>query len=669
MKVLKTLRKDKNARGIAVITSYEGIRKSKEVLQTVEWTAVCLDEGQKIRNPSTEITFACKGLPSFHRILLSGTPIQNSLKELWCLFDFTYPGRLGSLQAFEAEFAVPIRLGGYVNASKLQYEIAIRCAATLQRIIQPYLLRRKKSDLALIAKLPSKTEQVLFCNISDKQREIYKMILDSSEVKHVIMKRVPAFRAITTLRKLCNHPDLVYRHGKILWQQGGDDKPFSARDRKRNYRLLDDSCDVEEDETGCMTKSLQDLLKKSGSISGVSWSDSGKLLVLSKILPMWLIEGHKVLIFTQMVSVLYILEDMLKDMGFPYLSLDGTTPIGKRNEIIRTFNDNGSAYPVMLLTTRTGGVGISLTAANRVILFDPDWNPMTDIQARERAWRLGQTRDVTIYRLITRGTIEEKIYQRQIFKLLLSNRVLEDPKQKNLFSKSQIQELFTLTEDEAYLAKTTEFEFDTLPKEGSINLSKPAPFSESELNEQPLESDENQDRVVLKALFDGEAITGVYNHSYLEPGNTTKSLSHNQYQIEKVADEFVEKAVKALQSSAVSYLNDAPSGTDKQLFGSNALITSGVSSYDIISHIRTNLKEGNHPTDSATVAKPLSLSERLKQRLLQLFEAKGEMSSQEVLLHFKDLGDQYAPIFKETLRSVAVLQGGKWKKREKVAFL
>lgn len=217
--MLRKLQRKHNTRGLVVITTYEGLRKHRQDLVSLEWTAVCLDEGQKIRNPSTEITSTCKMLPAFHRIILSGTPIQNSLRELWSLFDFIYPGRLGSLVVFEQEFATPIRMGGYANANALQYEIAIRCASTLQRIVKPYLLRRKKDDLITVTNLPPKTEQVLFCQISPRQREIYLNIIESSEVKAVLQRKMMAFRAINTLRKLCNHPALVFQQGKIVWQQ------------------------------------------------------------------------------------------------------------------------------------------------------------------------------------------------------------------------------------------------------------------------------------------------------------------------------------------------------------------------------------------------------------------------------------------------------------------
>lgn len=344
-RVLRKLQKKSNTRGLVVITTYEGLRKHRQDLVGIEWTAVCLDEGQKIRNPATEITSTCKMLPAFHRLILSGTPIQNSLRELWSLFDFIYPGRLGSLVVFEQEFATPIRMGGYANANALQYEIAIRCASTLQRIVKPYLLRRKKDDLISVTNLPPKTEQVLFCQISPRQREIYLNIIESSEVKAVLERRMMAFRAINTLRKLCNHPALVLQQGKIVWQQDpllGPSKSAAAAATDDGELDADD-----DDDTDAVGQ-----LNKVGS-GGLVWADSGKLLVLSKLLPLWYSEGHKVLIFSQTRGMLSVIESMVRELGFLYLRMDGSTPVGKRAGLVNRFNTEPKLF-VMLLTTRTG---------------------------------------------------------------------------------------------------------------------------------------------------------------------------------------------------------------------------------------------------------------------------------------------------------------------------
>ncbi|CAL4247908.1 unnamed protein product, partial [Meganyctiphanes norvegica] len=182
-------------------------------------------------------------------------------------------------------------------------------------------------------------------------------------------------------------------------------------------------------------------------------SRSGKMQVLRSILRLWKTQGHRVLLFTQSKQMLCILEKYLICEEFMYLKMDGGTGVSSRQPLIEKFNGNPD-YFVFLLTTRVGGLGVNLTGADRVVIFDPDWNPSTDMQARERAWRIGQTRHVTIYRLLTAGTIEEKIYHRQIFKQFLCNRVLKDPKQQRFFKSNNLYELFTLNEGEKEKTET-----------------------------------------------------------------------------------------------------------------------------------------------------------------------------------------------------------------------
>merc|ERR1719323_2440708 len=168
------------------------------------------------------------------------------------------------------------------------------------------------------------------------------------------------------------------------------------------------------------------------------------MIVVHSLLKLWRKQGHRVLLFSQSQMMLTIIEKYVKEHGYKYLRLDGNTPIASRQKMINDFN-TGDHF-VFILTTKVGGLGVNLTGANRVVIFDPDWNPSTDTQARERAWRIGQDRQVTIYRLMTSGTIEEKIYHRQIFKQLLINRVLKDPKQRRFFKSNDLYELFTLNE-------------------------------------------------------------------------------------------------------------------------------------------------------------------------------------------------------------------------------
>ncbi|KAM1916805.1 hypothetical protein ACFX13_036481 [Malus domestica] len=340
-----------------LITTYEQLRIVGESLLDVDWGYAVLDEGHRIRNPNAEVTLVCKQLQTVHRIIMTGAPIQNKLTELWSLFDFVFPGKLGVLPIFEAEFAVPISVGGYANASPLQVSTAYRCAVVLRDLIMPYLLRRMKADVD--AQLTKKTEHVIFCSLTDEQRSAYRAFLASSEVEQIMDGNRNSLYGIDVMRKICNHPDLLER------EHCGQNPDYGNLER------------------------------------------SGKLKVVSQVLKVWKDQGHRVLLFTQTQQMLDIIESYLVADGYSYRRMDGLTPIKQRMALIDEFNNSSDVF-VFILTTKVGGLGTNLTGANRVIIFDPDWNPSTDMQARERAWRIGQKRDVTIYRLITRGTIEEK---------------------------------------------------------------------------------------------------------------------------------------------------------------------------------------------------------------------------------------------------------------------
>ncbi|XP_074594369.1 DNA excision repair protein ERCC-6-like [Brevipalpus obovatus] len=391
-----------NSRGGILITSYCSINSYQDILYNYDWHYVILDEGHKIRNPDAQTTLACKRFRTPHRIILSGSPIQNNLKELWSLFDFIYPGKLGTLPVFMEKFAVPITQGGYANASQVQVEIAYKCATVLRDAIKPYLLRRAKEEVQMSLNLPDKNEQVLFCRLTDEQRQAYKTYLDSGVVRDILGGKFQIFVGLINLRKICNHPD--------LFTDGPKEESDDVKDSFGYYKR------------------------------------SGKMKVIDVLLRLWHGQGHKVLLFTQGRQMLNILEKFLIYREYTYLTMDGSTAIGSRRQIVKEFNENRNIF-VFLLTTRVGGIGLNLIGANRIIIFDPDWNPTTDMQARERAWRIGQSKQVTIYRLLTAGTVEEKIYHRQVFKQYLTNKVLKDPKQRRFFKTNDLYELFTLGSD------------------------------------------------------------------------------------------------------------------------------------------------------------------------------------------------------------------------------
>ncbi|KAF2280212.1 DNA repair and recombination protein RAD26 [Westerdykella ornata] len=432
-KIVNTVKRD----GHVLVTTYSGLQTYAEFLIPIDWETAILDEGHKIRNPNTSITIRCKELRTPNRIILSGTPMQNNLTELWSLFDFVFPMRLGTLVNFRNQFEFPIKRGGYANASNLEFETAMQCAETLKDAVSPYLLQRFKVDVA--ADLPTKKEQVLFCKLTRQQREAYQAFLNSDEMRSIAQGKRQMLYGIDYLRKICNHPDLV---------------EHKTKSKTPGY--------------GAANK-------------------SGKMQVVKELLSLWTKGGHKTLLFAQHRIMLDILEKFIRNLpGINYRRMDGETPIKSRQDMVDEFNNSPDLH-VFLLTTKVGGLGVNLTGADRVIIYDPDWNPSTDIQARERSWRLGQKREVEIYRLMSAGTIEEKIYHRQIFKQFLTNKVLKDPKQRQTFQMSDLHDLFTLGTEDANgetetgnLFRGSEVKFDAKQdRRQSSHGSKPAEPQES----------------------------------------------------------------------------------------------------------------------------------------------------------------------------------------------
>lgn len=372
-----------------VVTNYETLHRLKEknLIGMVKWGIIICDEGHKIRNHNSNITKLVKKIDADFHLVLSGSPIQNSLVEFWSLFDFAVPGLLGTLNVFQKEFAEPIQQGGYGNANPFQVLRAYSLAVALRDLIKPYLLRRLKKDVK--ANLPGKCEQIFFINLTPQQIEAYIDFTSSSFCRKVENGRVDLFVGIDYLRKVCNHPSMAAPDKYI------DDLSYSA-----------------------------------------------KLNLLRKILPHWNKNKHRVLLFSQYLKMLDFLGMLCDELELTYFRLDGETPQQKRIKIIDRFN-KGENF-ACIASTKVGGIGVNLTGADRVIIVDPDWNPSTDNQALERAWRIGQTRDVSVYRLITVGTIEEKMYKKQIYKQFLSEKILKDPNQKRMFTPNTIKDLFRL---------------------------------------------------------------------------------------------------------------------------------------------------------------------------------------------------------------------------------
>ena len=448
-----------------VVSNYDTILHMQDTYspQMVDWACVICDEAHKIKNNDTSITKLVKKLTAKFRLAVTGSPIQNNLLELWSLFDFCYPGLLGTMDVFEEEFADPIRIGSYANANHFQVFRAYYCAQGLRDLIKPYLLRRVKSEVH--ANLPTKSEQIFFCHLTKTQVRLYEEFLESKTVYNIINGNGDMFAGSELLRQICNHPFI-----------------FNS-DRFEKAPNL-----------SCKTK------------------------LMMKILPEWAKNHHRALIFSQSLQMLDIIGEMLDGLGLDYFRMDGGTPTIRRTQIMDLFN-SGERF-CCILSTKVGGLGVNLVGADRVIIVDPDWNPSTDAQALERAYRIGQTKDVSVYRLICIGTIEEKIYKKQIFKQFLSNKIMQNPNQRRLFAPSTVRDLFTLEieGDHEVSRVADDLEKERAEEEKKKNGDKAVTESKSQ---ESLDNPQEQEKVDRKEELeenedDREAILEAYENKASE---------------------------------------------------------------------------------------------------------------------------------------------------------
>ncbi len=342
-----------------ILTTYGITRVDAELLKHVYFHYIILDESQNIKNASSKAFKAVKMLKSKHKLILSGTPVENSVNDLWTQMSFINPGLLGNQTFFQSDFVVPIE--------KKRDEDRAR---KLQALIKPFVLRRTKSQVA--TELPPKSEQVHYCEMSEEQSQYYEKV--KSEYRTELLKsleegsfqasRVQVLQGLTQLRQIANHPELV-------------DKDF-------------------EGESG-----------KFGSVTGM----------LQNVLAL----GHKVLVFSQFVRHLEIFRQHFDDQGVPYAYLDGSTR--NRGEVVKEFQENDE-LKLFLISIKAGGVGLNLTEADYVFILDPWWNPAVEQQAIDRTHRIGQKKNVFIYKFITKDTVEEKILALQDRKRVIAESLI-----------------------------------------------------------------------------------------------------------------------------------------------------------------------------------------------------------------------------------------------------
>ncbi|KAL7487630.1 hypothetical protein ACHAW6_013214 [Cyclotella cf. meneghiniana] len=381
-----------------LITTYEIVLKDVSVLSKIHWKALIVDEAHRLKNIKSRLFEDLASVPRDFCLLLTGTPLQNSTEELWALLHFCDPISFGSKDEFTAKF------GQLTDASQV---------ASLHTILRPYLLRRVKEDVEKA--LPPKEETILEVTLTPIQKSFYKAIYEKNTAflyKGAKANNAPSLmNVMMELRKCCNHPFLI---------RGAED------------RIIGDAATTERKALAAnnVSKDAQYYHIDYARLTGEQLvKSSGKFVLLSKLLPKLYDGGHKVLIFSQMVRVLDLLQELLQLKHYKYERLDGSTSASARNAAVDRFRRESFQRFVMLLSTRAGGLGLNLTAADTVIIFDSDWNPQNDLQAMARAHRIGQTRSVRVYRLLTAKTYEMHMFHSASLKLGLDRAVLAHQRQ------------------------------------------------------------------------------------------------------------------------------------------------------------------------------------------------------------------------------------------------
>ena len=370
------------------VTTYEVLASEKGPLSKMAWSFLVVDEAHRLKNENSRLARIARSMSTAHRILLTGTPIQNNLHELWALLNFLYPKIFTSSEPFDQGFDS--------KSGHVQHDVIKR----LHQLLQGCLLRRLKTEVEKT--MPPKKETKLFLPLAPMQADWYRRILmrdlealsdgrggrGSTHVQNIVMH----------LRKVCNHP--------YLFEGAEPGPPFV------NGEHMVENC--------------------------------GKMVVLDKLLKRLQQGGHRVLIFVTMTRMLDIIEDYCTMRDFDYCRLDGSTSTAEREEMMEEYNRKGSSKFVFMLSTRAGGLGINLYTADTVILYDSDWNPQQDLQAQDRAHRIGQTKPVNVYRFCMEATIEEKIVERAERKLFLDRMVIEQGRLTMQMPSAQRDELMSM---------------------------------------------------------------------------------------------------------------------------------------------------------------------------------------------------------------------------------
>ncbi|KAF2241127.1 DNA repair and recombination protein RAD26 [Trematosphaeria pertusa] len=398
-----------------MVIGYEMLRVVQDELKKGSIDIVIADEGHRLKTANNKAMQAIQSLSTERRVILSGTPLQNDLGEFFTAIDFVNPGLLGQRSAFKRTFEHPILRSRQPEASESELEKGEARWKELVSLTSQFMIRRTAEVLAKY--LPSKTEHIIFCKPTAAQATAYRNILSSPVFAIALGNTDTALQLINVLKKVCNSPALLKS------SKGAEDTPSE------------------------MLQSLLPLIPPNILNSNAS---STKLRMLDSLIhKIYTTTEEKVVIVSNYTTTLDMIERLLVSLSYTYLRLDGTTPTAKRQPLVEKFNKTAKATSfAFLLSAKSGGVGINLIGASRIVLFDIDWNPATDLQAMARIHRDGQKLPCKVYRFLVQGALDEKIFQRQVMKMGLANAVVDNKASASSFSKEELRDLFRLDERE-----------------------------------------------------------------------------------------------------------------------------------------------------------------------------------------------------------------------------
>ncbi|VDO25963.1 unnamed protein product [Onchocerca flexuosa] len=489
----------------ALITTFEMVVSDCDVLKQINYQVCIIDEAHRLKNRNCKLlTSGLLSLTAEHRVLLTGTPLQNNIEELYSLLNFLEPEQFHSSSAFLEQFG------------QCQTEDQVQ---RLQDILKPMMLRRLKEDVEKT--LQPKEETIIEIQLSNTQKKYYRAILERNFSHLCKGTSVPSLmNAMMELRKCCNHPFLINGAEEQILAEVKASHPEWSEDDIYQHALV---------------------------------QSSGKLVLIAKLLPKLRTDGHKVLIFSQMVRVLDIIEEFLVVQNYTFERIDGNVRGDLRQSAIDRFSKKDSDRFIFLLCTRAGGLGINLTAADTVIIFDSDWNPQNDLQAQARCHRIGQTKMVKVYRLITCNTYEREMFDKASLKLgldkavLQSTTALKDTSQQ--LSRKEIEELLkkgaygAIMEENAEESKFNEEDIETILLRRTTTITLEAGVKGSTFAKASFNSSTNREDIDIddpnfwskwakKANIDTEISQADKQLIVLEPRNRKKRFEENVYKSE-----------------------------------------------------------------------------------------------------------------------------------------